>query len=197
MRFTRILEVLADAELRLRDAASKKILIEVTLLRAIEARNAVSLDAVLKQLNALRGQAGAVRSRPRPQPSPQSAIEPADSPSHESTYAANDVAPAQSASSCRRLHCHTPPRSRKRPPLPADLETLWAQLVGSRRPRQPVHAQLPGQRASGFVREGPVHHRLRSGVRRPNGLGGQRRAITRCCKPSSRNSAIRTRRSNS
>src|SRR5439155_10009718 len=51
---TRILEVLADAELRLRDAASKKILFEVTLLRAIEARTAVSLDVVLKQLNALR-----------------------------------------------------------------------------------------------------------------------------------------------
>jgi DNA polymerase-3 subunit gamma/tau len=54
--FTRILEVLADAELRLRDAASKKILLEVSLLRAIEARSALSLDAVLKQLNQLRGQ---------------------------------------------------------------------------------------------------------------------------------------------
>jgi len=57
--FTRILEVLADAELRLRDAASKKILLEVSLLRAIEARNAMSIDAVLKQLNQLRGQSGA------------------------------------------------------------------------------------------------------------------------------------------
>jgi DNA polymerase-3 subunit gamma/tau len=57
--FTRILEVLADAELRLRDAASKKILLEVSLLRAIEARNAMSIDAVLKQLNQLRGQTGA------------------------------------------------------------------------------------------------------------------------------------------
>jgi DNA polymerase-3 subunit gamma/tau len=56
--FTRILEVLADAELRLRDAASKKILLEVSLLRAIEARNAMPLDAVLKQLNQLRGQSG-------------------------------------------------------------------------------------------------------------------------------------------
>ena len=57
--FTRVLEVLADAELRLRDAASKKILLEVTLLRAIEARSALSLDAVLKQLNQLRGQSAA------------------------------------------------------------------------------------------------------------------------------------------
>jgi len=57
--FTRVLEVLADAELRLRDAASKKILLEVSLLRAIESRNALSLDAVLKQLNQLRSQGDA------------------------------------------------------------------------------------------------------------------------------------------
>jgi DNA polymerase-3 subunit gamma/tau len=56
--FTRVLEVFADAELRLRDAASKKILLEVSLLRAIESRNALPLDAVLKQLNQLRGQGG-------------------------------------------------------------------------------------------------------------------------------------------
>ena len=54
---TRVLEVLTDAELRLRDTASKKILLEVTALKAIEARNAVSLDAVLKQLNQLRASA--------------------------------------------------------------------------------------------------------------------------------------------
>ena len=46
--FTRILEVFGDAERRLRDAASKKILIEVALLKAIEARSAISLDTVLK-----------------------------------------------------------------------------------------------------------------------------------------------------
>jgi DNA polymerase-3 subunit gamma/tau len=55
----RILEVLTDTELRLRDAASRKILLEVALLKAIEARSAVSLDSVLKQLTALRGQSGA------------------------------------------------------------------------------------------------------------------------------------------
>src|SRR6202142_2290227 len=57
--FTRILEVLTEAELRLRDATSKKILLEVALLKAMEARNGVSLDSVLKQLHQLRGQTGA------------------------------------------------------------------------------------------------------------------------------------------
>src|SRR4051812_1787128 len=52
---TRIMETLANAELRLRDAASKKILLEVALLKAIEARNAVSIDSVLKRLQDLRG----------------------------------------------------------------------------------------------------------------------------------------------
>ena len=52
---TRILEVLTDCEGGFRDAASKKILIEVALLKAIRARNAVPIEAVLKQLQQLRG----------------------------------------------------------------------------------------------------------------------------------------------
>jgi DNA polymerase-3 subunit gamma/tau len=55
---TRIMEVLADAEGRLRDAASKKIFLEISLLKAIEARSAMSIDSVLKKLNELRGNAG-------------------------------------------------------------------------------------------------------------------------------------------
>jgi len=55
---TRLMEVLTDAEGRLRDAASKKIFIEVALLKAIQARTAVSIDAVLKQLQQMRGEGG-------------------------------------------------------------------------------------------------------------------------------------------
>ena len=64
---TRIMEVLAEAEMRLRDAASKKILVEVALLKAIEARSAVSIDSLLKQLQNLReGKAGEAASIPVP-----------------------------------------------------------------------------------------------------------------------------------
>ncbi|MBA4147999.1 MAG: DNA polymerase III subunit gamma/tau [Verrucomicrobia bacterium] len=59
---TRIMDVLTDAESRLRDTASKKILVEVSLLKAIEARNAVSIDAVLKQLQQLRSEGGGGQS---------------------------------------------------------------------------------------------------------------------------------------
>jgi DNA polymerase III subunit gamma/tau len=67
----RIMDTLADAEIRLRDAASKKILMEVTLLKAIEARRAVSLDSVLKRLQELRKETGGdVVSIPAPATSP-------------------------------------------------------------------------------------------------------------------------------
>ncbi|HZO84577.1 MAG TPA: DNA polymerase III subunit gamma/tau [Verrucomicrobiae bacterium] len=52
---TRIMEVLTDAEAKLRDVASKKIFMEVTLLKAIDARQAVSIDVLLKQLEQMRG----------------------------------------------------------------------------------------------------------------------------------------------
>jgi len=70
---TRILEVLADAEMRLRDAASKKILIEVALLKAIEARNALSLDVVLKQLEDLRDGTGGGPQALKPPAAPAAA----------------------------------------------------------------------------------------------------------------------------
>jgi hypothetical protein len=73
-------------------------LLEVTLLRAIEARSAMPLDAVLKQLNQLRGQGGApvaanpvaanVTSQPMaaaPRPAPAAKIE--QPPTHVGSHA--------------------------------------------------------------------------------------------------------------
>jgi len=121
---TRILEVLADAELRLRDAASKKILIEVTLLRAIEARNALSLDAVLKQLNAMRsGQVGVGVA-------PAAATQPA-----RSVVAAQVAAPSASEAKpiverpvLQPVAVALAP-SAEVPAGTGDLATLWSQLV--------------------------------------------------------------------
>ncbi len=50
----RIMEILSDCETRLRDSASKKIMIEVALLRCLQARHAISLDSVLVRLNELK-----------------------------------------------------------------------------------------------------------------------------------------------
>jgi len=73
---TRMLEVLADCEGRLRDTASKKILVEVALLKMIEARDAVSIDTVLKQIQQLRSGAPAA-SRPATPPAAKAAPAPA------------------------------------------------------------------------------------------------------------------------
>lgn len=60
----RVMEVLTDAESRLRDAVSKKIALEVALLRAIQVRHAVSLDTVLTRLQALRGESPGTPTTP-------------------------------------------------------------------------------------------------------------------------------------
>ncbi len=111
---TRILEVLTDAEIRLRDTASRRILLEVTLLKAIEARQAVSLDSVLKQLNELRGQGGAGAppvSLTAGSPVTAPAVKPAAKP-HVAHLAM--VAPVASVASA---------------PVSGDLTELWARLI--------------------------------------------------------------------
>jgi DNA polymerase-3 subunit gamma/tau len=121
--FTRILEVFADAELNLRDATSKKILLEVTLLKAIEARNAVPIDALLKQLTQLRG--GGQNS---------AGVSPANAPTALPATKATETVKREAPSSASTVqHVNAPP-------APADLSALWGQL-----------AELVGK-ASPFVR---------------------------------------------
>ncbi|MBI3876285.1 MAG: DNA polymerase III subunit gamma/tau [Verrucomicrobia bacterium] len=111
---TRILEVLTDAEGRLRDASSKKILIEVALLKAIQARNAVPIDAVLKQLQQLRGDRGSGSTA-------SSGVAGVPSTPAAAT-AGNSQRPAASTSAAMTLS--DAPAS-----APADLADLWPRLL--------------------------------------------------------------------
>jgi DNA polymerase-3 subunit gamma/tau len=104
----RILDILTGAELHLRDAASKKIFLEVALLKAIEARNAVSIDSVLKQLNQLRGQGGGSQAAPAPA---------ATSPAH---HLARSLPPVKE---------NPPAAFHETAPPPAELSELWGKLV--------------------------------------------------------------------
>ena len=81
----RILEVFTGAEGRLRFTASKRILFEVTLVKASQAREAASIDLVLQKLNALRGGA------PPPPPSSGSVVA---APAAKPAPAVKPVAPA-------------------------------------------------------------------------------------------------------
>ena len=123
--FTRILEVLTETEMRLRDAASKKILIEVALLKAIEARNAMNLDAVLKQLNSLRGQAGPGSTAP----TAGAAASPNPAPASFSLQAEVKAAAAKPVVAAAPAPTVTPPVAAAAPTNNEELEALWAKVV--------------------------------------------------------------------
>jgi DNA polymerase-3 subunit gamma/tau len=116
---TRVLEVLSDAELRLRDTASKKILLEVTALKAIEARSAISIDSVLKQLNQLRGGQSSAGVSPEFSTANNPSIAPAPRSAPQAPIASQEsvAAPVQSAAAVEAA------------PVSSDLATLWAQLI--------------------------------------------------------------------
>ena len=124
---TRIMEVLTDAETRFRDASSKKIFIEVALIKAIEARNAVSIDTVLQQLNQMRGGTGpsgtvaTAKKLETPVPAPaRKAPETRSKLAEEAPAAPVPIATASSAGPAL-------------PATPAELscEQLWARALDS------------------------------------------------------------------
>ncbi len=137
---TRVMEVLTDGESRLRDAASKKIFIEVTLLKAIDARNAVSIDTVLKQLQQLRsgGGGGTISSAPvSPAPTPAVRAERVTSPAPTPTPVAAP-APAPKSAPVAQTAAAAPAPTPVVAPAPVvqaggdvDLRSLWGQLIAA------------------------------------------------------------------
>jgi len=124
---TRIMEVLADTEMRLRDAASKKILVEVALLKSIEARNAISIDSVLKQLQSLReGTGGDVVSIPATAPASAPRSKPFRAESSAVAADNSNAAPVQVASELQE-----PPPAIAAPASDGLLETLWSNLLAA------------------------------------------------------------------
>ncbi len=120
---TRVMEILSESESRLRDAVSKKILMEVTLLRAMQGRNAVSLDAVLRQLTQLRDETAGVPSAETPTPTP-AVRTPAPTP----PAVPSSRAPAEIASPPPPGH-HPVPSATPPPEAAPSLATLWSDLV--------------------------------------------------------------------
>lgn len=130
---TRVMEVLTDYESRLRDAASKKIMVEVGLLKAVQARNAMPIDSVLKSLNEIRaGQpVSAPAAAPKakaPMPSTRAPVPtpeptPAPAPSRQAA-----PAPAPIAEAPREFEPPAAP-SAPAPAAVGDLPQLWQEIV--------------------------------------------------------------------
>lgn len=145
---TRLMEVLTEAEGRFRDAASKKIFLEVTLLKAIQSRNAVSLDSVLKQLQQLRAEGGSgaapagAPAVPAPAPVPASLPAARPEPVRQAPVAApapvtaapvsapKAIAPAPVAPSLSSAPAAAPVvASEASPAGELDLNALWAGIL--------------------------------------------------------------------
>jgi DNA polymerase-3 subunit gamma/tau len=124
----RIMETLAECEWKLRDAASKKIVVEIALLKAIEARNSMSLDSVLKQLNQLRqsGETGIPVSAPAPTTRKPVAVSPSPAPAKIAT--APEPAPTPQpdvpALEPEPAHAQSTPSTGT-----VDIDALWQKVV--------------------------------------------------------------------
>lgn len=141
---TRVVEVLVDAERRLRDATSKRIAIELALVKAQQACQAVSLDAVLTELKRLRSESPSTPS--------SSQTKAASAPSARLSEKSRDYAkkPAESAPSSAATPPPSPEpvkepapskreaapaRSNQEAPAPAavasdrDLDAIWQNLL--------------------------------------------------------------------
>ncbi len=160
----RVLEVLTLAEGRLRDAAARKIFLEVTLMKAMQARSAVSLDAVLKQLGQLRqeadgggspgaGRVGDVPSiAPAPSPSPVQARAPGRSPVSDPPPAP----PPATSPPPAPVKAAAPVALSSGSPSSADPAELWAQVVASAGPmvRSALQSGVPVRWEKGVLTVG-------------------------------------------
>jgi len=128
---TRIMEVLAEAEGRLRDATSKQILLEVTLLKAIEARAAVSLDEVLKTLRQLRDSGPAAANGGPAIADAASGLAPASPPPASAPPPSVAKRPATRGGGQSPTASGSEAAALAGPPAPAaaDLDALWSRLV--------------------------------------------------------------------
>ena len=132
---SRILEVLTDCEIQLRNATSKKILVEVALMKAMDAARAMSLNDVLDRLQELRDAGGGealevARPVPVAVPVKKAKAEPIAEPKSE-TVQQVAVEPIPESKPARAPE--PTPQVKEEPapqPVPAtDLSTVWAAML--------------------------------------------------------------------
>lgn len=116
---SRILEVFAECEYQLRGAASRKILVEVSIMKAIDAASAMSLNDVLDNLQQLRAEGGPVPESSINSPTPKQAAK----AKIEKPAVAKQEAVAQPAATS------TPPPTPAPSPAPTGGPALWASLM--------------------------------------------------------------------
>src|SRR5262249_3422734 len=120
--------LLTEYEGRLRDAASKRILVEVALLKAAQARSAVSVDTILQKLQSLRDEPST--SETSGSFSPQQLPARPAAPSHPNVPTDSHRMGQVAAEIAPRPSVPVAPTELVAIPKPqADLVELWAKLV--------------------------------------------------------------------
>ena len=94
-RVLQIVEILTDTESRLRYALSRRTLVETALIRSARAATVVSIDEILKELAALKGQIAGGAAVP---PSEHAPAMPADAPATSQPAPSEKPVPAQKKS---------------------------------------------------------------------------------------------------
>ena len=123
---TRIMDLLSEFEGRLRDAASKRILVEIALLKSIQARNAVSIDEVLRKLQGIRGDS----TQPdKPGLSPPRTARPAATVAPKSAPAETAITVEVPPSPPEPVKPVAAPKPAPGNSIPVDLAELWSKVV--------------------------------------------------------------------
>ncbi|HON06583.1 MAG TPA: DNA polymerase III subunit gamma/tau [Verrucomicrobiota bacterium] len=129
---TRIMQVLSDCEMGLRDAVSRKILVELSLVKAIQERSAVSADLILKHLQRLREEDAGASVEPS-----KSLLKESEEPKYKSAVATNKaVEPAVD------VQVSTAPTVDEKA---TPLQQLWSQLIEGTRSQSSFLPTLLGQ----------------------------------------------------
>ena len=129
---TRIMQVLSDCEMGLRDAVSRKILVELSLVKAIQERSAVSADLILKHLQRLREEDAGVAAE-----TPKSLLKESAEPKYKST-----VATKKAVESAVDAQVATVPRADEKS---SSLQQLWSQVIEGAKSQSSFLPTLLGQ----------------------------------------------------
>lgn len=122
----RIMEVFSECETGLRNAVSRKILVEISIIKAIEARSAVRIDQLLKQLQTLREEAASgkfavetVKAEETAVSQPLASKPPVVKP------------PVEKEPIKESVEQEEPTFEDQSPSIPSDLADLWGKIISA------------------------------------------------------------------
>ena len=123
---TRIMEIFAECETGLRNAVSRKILVEISIIKAIEARSAVRIDSVLKQLQTLREEAASGKFEVETVRADERGV--SSQPVQQKPQTVKDSEESKAVKQSVEQETEGEEQS---PAIPSDLAELWGKIISA------------------------------------------------------------------